>query len=219
MQPDGQYGDMHFFTSFFMFLSSIYYTRFGIPGHSFKRLICIGVRNTQGLTSRVAEARLVSGHVRIYAAITVIGGNGCGAFWSDRHQLYHGMVIGAGALAGRLCVEAVYSRSMEKARAFAERYGAKKAFDTLGDLYSDKDVDAIYIASPNCCHYEQAMGALTHGKHVLVEKPAAPSEAEFVSMLQAAKANGVLLLEAMRPAFSPGIAMVKRYINDIAPVR
>jgi predicted dehydrogenase len=115
--------------------------------------------------------------------------------------------------------EAVYSRSMEKARSFAERYGAKKAFDTLGDLYSDKDIDAIYIASPNCCHYEQAMGALTHAKHVLVEKPAAPSEAEFISMLRTAEENGVLLLEAMRPAFSPGIAMVKRYIDDIAPVR
>lgn len=116
-------------------------------------------------------------------------------------------------------LEAVYSRSMEKARSFAERYGAKKAYDKLGDLYSDKDVDAIYIASPNCCHYEQAMGALTHKKHVLVEKPAAPSEAEFITMVQAAKENGVLLLEAMRPAFSPGIAMVRKYIKDITPIR
>lgn len=116
-------------------------------------------------------------------------------------------------------LEAVYSRNMEKACSFAERYGAKKAFDALSDLYSDKDVDAIYIASPNCCHYEQAMGALTHGKHVLVEKPAATSEAEFTSMLRVAKENGVLVLEAMRPAFSPGIEMVRQYINDIAPVR
>ncbi len=116
-------------------------------------------------------------------------------------------------------LEAVYSRSIEKACSFTERYGARKAYDTLDDLYADKSVNAIYIASPNCCHFEQAMGALMHKKHVLVEKPAVPSEEEFIFLQNTAKENGVLLLEAMRPAFSPGIAMVKEYINDIAPVR
>lgn len=116
-------------------------------------------------------------------------------------------------------LEAVYSRNLLRAKEFGQKYGANKAYNDLGSLYTDPEVDAIYIASPNCCHYEQAMGALRHGKHVLVEKPAVASEAEFADLLHAAKENGVLLLEAMRPAHSPGLKLIRQYIQEIMPVR
>ena len=116
-------------------------------------------------------------------------------------------------------LEAVYSRDLLRAKEFGQKYGANKAYDDLEGLYADPEVDVIYIASPNCCHYEQAMGALRHGKHVLVEKPAVASEAEFADLLHAAKENGVLLLEAMRPAHSPGLKQVRQYMQEIMPVR
>lgn len=72
-----------------------------------------------------------------------------------------------------LALGAVYSRSLEKAQSFGEEYGAKVFTDSLEDLAADRDVQAVYIASPNCCHCEQAIRMMDAGKHVLCEKPAA----------------------------------------------
>ena len=62
---------------------------------------------------------------------------------------------------------AVYSRSMETGREFAEKYGLRYVFDRLEDLANSPAADAVYVASPICCHYEQSKRMLEHGKHVL----------------------------------------------------
>jgi len=117
-------------------------------------------------------------------------------------------------------LQAVYSRTMERAKEFAAQYGGGvTAYDDLDAMLRDDAVDAVYIASPNYAHARQAIGALEHGKHVLVEKPAAPSEEEFARMLSAAERNGRVLLEAMRPAHSPGLGAVREHIEKIAPLR
>lgn len=66
---------------------------------------------------------------------------------------------------------AVYSRTMEKGQAFAAKYAGATIYTNLEDMVKSKDVDAIYIASPNSMHAEQAIMCLNHGKHVLCEKP------------------------------------------------
>ena len=66
-------------------------------------------------------------------------------------------------------IEAVYSRNPEKAERIGRKFGGK-AFDNLERMLSS-DLDAVYIASPNNLHYENALAALDHGKHVLLEKP------------------------------------------------
>ena len=70
-------------------------------------------------------------------------------------------------------------------------------------------MQAVYIASPNCCHCEQAIRMMDAGKHVLCEKPAASNQEEYQRMLEAARRNGVVFFEAMRPAFTPEMAMVE----------
>ena len=116
-------------------------------------------------------------------------------------------------------LEAVYSRSLERAAQFAQKYGVRKTYDDLDRMLSDSAIDAVYIASPNTFHTQQALRAMAHKKHVLVEKPAAPSEMEFLEMLAATREHGVALMEAMRPAHSPGLREVKKYIREVAPVR
>lgn len=118
-----------------------------------------------------------------------------------------------------LALGAVYSRSLEKAQSFGEEYGAKVFTDSLEDLAADRDVQAVYIASPNCCHCEQAIRMMDAGKHVLCEKPAASNQEEYQRMLEAARRNGVVFFEAMRPAFTPEMAMVEETLPRLGKIR
>ena len=112
----------------------------------------------------------------------------------------------------------VYSRTMETARAFAGE-DAIACTDSLQELASREDVDAVYIASPNKFHYEQAAQMLRAGKHVLLEKPACPDAASFARLTALARENGVVLLEAMRSAFTPGFRALREAVAKVGKVR
>ena len=113
---------------------------------------------------------------------------------------------------------AVYSRTEEKGRAFAKKNGIASVFTDM-EAFLSSDIDAVYIASPNFLHKEQALLALSHGKHVLVEKPAAPSLVEWEEMKAAAQRAGKTLMEAMRPIHAEAWHKVKSALADIGRVR
>ena len=72
-------------------------------------------------------------------------------------------------------VEAVMSRSEQKARGYAERHGIRKWYTDPQELIDDPDVNAIYIATPPSSHATFAIMAMKAGKPVYVEKPLAAS--------------------------------------------
>lgn len=117
-----------------------------------------------------------------------------------------------------LQVTAVYSRSLDTARDLA---GDRKAvcLTSLDELAGRADVDAVYIASPNALHEVQTEQMLRAGKHVLLEKPACPDKDAFLRLRRLAEERGLVLLEAMRPAFTPGFAALRQAVGDIGPVR
>ncbi len=119
----------------------------------------------------------------------------------------------------RFFLQAVYSRTQERASEFAAMHGAGKTFTSLEALAADNQVDAVYIASPNCCHAPQAILMMEHGKHVLCEKPLAPSLAEGKAMAEAARRNGVVLMEAMKTTLRPNVARVREALPHIGTVR
>lgn len=114
---------------------------------------------------------------------------------------------------------AVYSRNEETAKEFASRHGVGRYYTTLLELAEADDIDAVYIASPNSFHCEQAVLMLEHKKHVLCEKSIASNSRELEKMLQAAQKNQVVLLEAMRPAFDPGLAAIKENLEKLGKIR
>ncbi len=111
-----------------------------------------------------------------------------------------------------------YSRDAARAVALADTLGAT-ASSELAELLASPKVDAVYVGTPNAVHYEQVLAALRAGKHVLVEKPAVPTVAEWKALVGAAHDAGVVLLEAMRTAYEPGLTAVRDALPLIGPVR
>lgn len=113
---------------------------------------------------------------------------------------------------------AVYSRTAERGNEFAARHGIANVYTDIEEFFSS-DIDAVYIASPNYLHAPQAISAMKHGKHVLVEKPAALSAAEFDEMCACAAENNVILLEAMRPAHDEALAIIRNELSKLGTPR
>lgn len=116
-------------------------------------------------------------------------------------------------------LSAVFSRKTESGNAFAARHEIAAVYTDLDAFLSSPDVDAVYIASPNALHEKQAILAAHHKKHILCEKPIASTEAGLVRMMRAAETNGVVLLEAMRPAFMEGTRRVKEALPRLGCLR
>ena len=125
--------------------------------------------------------------------------------------------------AAKLCenveIRAIYSRDINKARRLAAEKGIPLFFDNLKALSACRQIDAVYIASPNSCHFEQTMMMLKAKKHVICEKPLASNYAEGSVMFRCAKDNGVFLMEAMRPVFHPVYQVIREKLKEIGPIR
>ncbi|OAB26586.1 oxidoreductase [Paenibacillus macquariensis subsp. defensor] len=114
---------------------------------------------------------------------------------------------------------AVYSRTEEKGKAFAAKYNNPKVFTDLEEMASSDQFDAVYIASPNSFHAEQAILCMNHGKHVLCEKPMASNATEMQEMMNVAKDNDVLLMEALKSTLMPNVKIMKDNLYKIGQVR
>lgn len=119
----------------------------------------------------------------------------------------------------RFKLTAVYSRKIETAQAFASKYGAEHCFTSIEEMVSGDVVDAVYIASPNSLHASQAILCMNHGKHVLCEKAFASNVREADAMIDAAKLNGVALMEAMKTTLTPNFLAIRDNLNRIGTVR
>lgn len=118
-----------------------------------------------------------------------------------------GVIAHAFALDLALCsnaeIVAVGSRSKEAADTFADGYGAPHRHVGYDALAADPHVDAIYVAVPHTAHEEVTLTAIAGGKAVLCEKPFAVNAAQAERMIDAARAAGVFLMEAMWVRFLP----------------
>ena len=108
---------------------------------------------------------------------------------------------------------AVAGRRLEKAQAFRDEFGFRKAYGSYEELLADPEVEAVYIPLPNDLHCEWSVRALQAGKHVLCEKPLAVSEEQVKWMFDAAEKSGVYLMEAFAYLHSPFVQAVKAELD------
>ncbi len=128
-------------------------------------------------------------------------------------------VLKGAVLEPRFVAAAVCSRSEDTAIAFAAKHSIPKTFTDIGLMASDPSIDAIYIGTPNHTHHDIAIECMSHGKHVLCEKPLASNAREVREMIAAARANGVVLMEAMISTLSPNFRMVQERLKSLGTVR
>ena len=117
------------------------------------------------------------------------------------------------------CV-AVASRSQERAIDFAEKFDLSKAYASYEELFADKDIDIIYIATPHHRHAELSIKALLAGKHVLCEKPAAINKEQMIQIAEVAQQTGCFFMEGLWTRFSPAFRRAMEIISrDMSPIK
>lgn len=115
-------------------------------------------------------------------------------------------VLGTGVIANEMAVAlqkagrriyAVGNRTHAKAIAFAEKYGIEKVYDDFNEMFTDPEVDVIYITTPHNTHREFMKKALLGGKHILVEKSITLNSDELNEVASIAEEKGLIIGEAM----------------------
>lgn len=114
--------------------------------------------------------------------------------------------------ANGITVQAVGSRSTEKAQAFADEFGIPNVHGSYEALAADPEVDIVYVATPHPMHAEQATLMLNGGKHVLVEKPFTLNQPEAVQIAELAQSKGLLAMEAMWSRYLPHMARIREIL-------
>lgn len=133
-------------------------------------------------------------------------------------------IVGPGWIAGEFAkalrahtdqrLVAVSSRSAERGGEFAAAHGIDRIHSSLDALVNDPEVDVVYVATPPSDHLSTGLAAIAAGKHVLIEKPITVSAAEARELTDAARAAGVLVMEAMWTRYLPQTSVIQQLLDD-----
>lgn len=136
---------------------------------------------------------------------------------------YNWAVLGTGVIANETAAAmakngrrlyAVGNRTHEKAVAFAEKYGIEKVYDDFNDMFTDPDIDIIYITTPHNTHIDFMKKAIENKKHILVEKSITLNSDELSEAVKLAKKNGVVIGEAMTIYHMPIFKELKKILDS-----
>ena len=109
---------------------------------------------------------------------------------------------------------AVASRSIARARTYAEVQHIPRAYGSYEELLADPDIDAVYIPLPHSMHVEWAEKAAEAKKHVLVEKPIALEGSGVRTLQSAARTHDVIITEAFMYRHHPLVTKVRELTHD-----
>lgn len=104
---------------------------------------------------------------------------------------------------GQVEVYGVASRSEEKARAFADKWGIPKSYGSYDALLADPAVEAVYIPLPNHMHLEWIKKSADAGKHILCEKPLTLNAEETAELMAYLKGKKIKFTEAFMYRYHP----------------
>lgn len=118
------------------------------------------------------------------------------------------------ALVPNCCLQAVASSSASRSETFAVDFGAKSSYSDYESLFSDPDVDVVYIASLHPLHHSLSIAALQHGKGVLCEKPMGINSREVKEIRAVAQEHSAFLMEALWTRFNPAFEQVVKWVAE-----
>jgi predicted dehydrogenase len=159
-------------------------------------------RHKYTITQAAGKAHRLSGEVNMENGPVRVGIIGS-QFQADCHGAAISMIP------TDMSVDAVASPTAAHARALADRFKIARVYHDYKDLVRDPQIEAVTITAPNALHCEMTVAAAAAGKHVICEKPLCVTLAEADRMIEACRANGVLLLYAEELFFTPKYAKAK----------
>jgi predicted dehydrogenase len=96
---------------------------------------------------------------------------------------------------------------------WSKKYGVSRTYTDMQDVLNDKDIDIVDLCVPNMAHAPYAIQALNAGKHVICEKPLAPTPDAIREMIAARDASGKMLMTAQHFRFAGTSQAVKKQID------
>ena len=132
---------------------------------------------------------------------------GCGGI--SRKRTIPGLLLAKNAVC-----HAIMDTNADFLSAVGEEFGIEKRYTDIDEMLSDKEIDAVYIATPVFCHKEQVYKAARAGKHVLLEKPMGLTTEEGKDMAAFCKENGVLLGVGFMMRFHGAHTEIKKLIDS-----
>lgn len=109
---------------------------------------------------------------------------------------------------------AVMRRNRDLAEDYARRHNVPRFYSNADDLFNDKEINAVYVATPPGSHAEYAIKSIKAGKPVYIEKPMALNYAECVRINNAALKYGVPVFVAYYRRALPGFLKVKEMVDS-----
>jgi predicted dehydrogenase len=137
---------------------------------------------------------------------------------------YRWGIIGAGWIASQFAedlkllpqaeLRAIASRSAERANNFAKKFDIPDAYGSWEEMYTDDNIDIVYIATYHTFHFENTLACLKNGKSVICEKPFTMNQRELIQLVDTARENQVFLMEAIWTRFLPSTQKVMEIIKS-----
>lgn len=130
-------------------------------------------------------------------------------------------ILGTGVVANEMAkaiknsgkeIYSVGNRTYSKAVDFANKYGIKKIYQKIDDMFDDENVDVIYITTSHNTHIDFIRKALANGKHILCEKSIVLNSNELNESITLAEANNLKLAEAMTIYHMPLYKKLKDFV-------
>lgn len=131
-------------------------------------------------------------------------------------------MIGTGNIANRFLLESkyvnnieivsVYGRDFIKTKQYAKQHEIKYCRENFEEFLND--VDAVYIATPHNSHYDYIKRCLNKHKHVLCEKPMLLKKEQTNEILELARQNGLVLMEAIKTAYCNGFSKLVSFAKS-----
>ena len=122
-------------------------------------------------------------------------------------------ILGAGGIARKMAhtinnmdnmtLAAIGSRSIDKAKEFAQEFSIPTAYGSYEELAADSSLDLIYVATPHSRHYEDALLCLENGRNVLCEKPFTANAKQAEELIALAEGKGLFIGEAIWTRYLP----------------
>lgn len=140
-------------------------------------------------------------------------------------------LIGPGAIAAQIAphvfypaspnaLHAVASRDLKRATEFAAKFGTRntKSYGSYQELISDKEVGAVYIATPTTGRVELCLACAAAGKHVIAEKPIALTSNKVEFLINEFRARNLVFLDATHFVHHPRTQSLLSTLQSISPI-